>query len=181
MSKSSITQPSTPNPPRRTMWEGLSVNFSTPSMSQPSTPLLSRRNISAYSSPRDTNPFRAEQMDKNRLDQSAPNDNFAKSFPMETNNYHQSDWLTDKNHRNIVHRATDVNRSNEMSKFDAMPINHEMPTSACPKEDTNETCQTGAHPKNAQSTDQNGNGHRVNGLCLFDVFYSFAIFTFEWR
>lgn len=174
MSKPPMSRPATPVLSRRGLWDNLSGNFSTPSISRPTTPLLSRRNVPANDIPRDTNPFRAEQMDRNVLDRSTPKANFATSpsYSMETNDCHQSDWFTNKNQRNIVDRTNDVSHSVEMSKFDAMPINHELPTSACPKEDNNGTCQTGAHPKNPQSPDQNGNGHHVNGLCLLELCFT---------
>lgn len=164
-----MSKPTTPVLPRRGIWDNLSGNFSTPCTSQPTTPLLSRRNIPAHGSPRDTNPFRAEQMDRNVLDRSSSKADFATapSYSMDTYDSHQSDWFTKQNQRNIVDRTTDVSRPIEMSKFEAMPVNYGMPTSACPKEDTNGTCQTGAHPKNPQSPDQNGNGPPVNGNCFF--------------
>lgn len=161
------------------MWENLSGNFSTSSMSQPTTPVISRRNIFACN-PRDTNPFRAEQMNQNALDRSTSNakanvnPNIVSISPcsMEKNDNHQSDWLTNKNHRNIVNRlgTSDGNHSSEMNNFNDIPVIKNMLNSACPKEDNNGTCETGAHPKNAQSSEQNGcDSYDQNGL--FFVFF----------
>lgn len=162
MSSSSISRPSTP----LRQWDNFPGNSS--SIPQPTTPLISRRNISAVTSPRDTNPFRAEPENNNRneLNRSTSNN--------------QSDWFTNNNsnngnnnnkqRRNFVNRfqsqAIDYNHSSGMNNFDDMPASSDMPTSACPKENTNGSCQTGAHPKSAQSPEQNGNGLHPNGLCF---------------
>lgn len=178
-----MSQPSTPLLPRRNVWNNFPINFATSSMSQPSTPAISRRNICAYS-PRDTNPFRSEQLATNMLDRSAPIANFgdtSPSYPMEPNNNHRSDWLTNKNHRNIVNRlhleTIDNNHASGMDNFNEMPDSNGMPTSACPKEDINVPCQTGAHPKGAQSSELNGGGNHENGLyIIFCFFFTVSIF-----
>lgn len=169
-----MSQPSTPLLTRRNVWNNFPTNHSPSSMSQPSTPAVSRRNIFAFN-PRETNPFRSEQKATNMLDGSAPIANIGGTsplYPMEQNNNHQSDWLTNKNHRNIVNQLhSETIENNHSSGMNNFNVSNDMPTSACPKEDTNVPCQTGAHPKNAQSPELNGGGQHVNGLCLFCLFF----------
>lgn len=182
MSSTSISQPTTPSLGRRSIWDNFPGGFDQSSMSQPATPSLQRRNNISAPNPRDTNPFRTIQMDNNRnvSDRSPSKGNFGPKSPylMEKNNNQQSDWFTSKMQRNIVNRLPSETTSKDsypskMNNFDEMPIKSGMPTSACPKEETNGSCQTGAHPKNGQTSEQNGNGHSTNGSFLF----IFSIFT----
>lgn len=181
MSSASISQPTTPSLGRRSIWNNFPDDSNQSSMSQPATPSLPRRNISASNS-RDTNPFRTTI--RNVLDRSPSKGNFGPKSPylMEKNNNQQSDWFTSKMQRNIQNRLTSETTSNDsypskMNNFDEMPINSDMPTSACPKEESNGSCQTGAHPKNGQTSEQNGKGHPTNGLYSMPYISQFRPFN----